>query len=220
MAQVLQEITVTNEWRIDRPQDAKVSFEDFRFDVRVVPLNGLVDLNRASVGLLQALLIHGAGMDDAAAGKLAEVIVQRRSTALPQGGSSLFDAIEDLLQIPGIDYEVYARLAPLVTVRTGGSGQVNPYAAPPAVLAALASGNQAVVHAFLNVRDAGQVDLSGFNSAYLTLGGSTGLRLYAQPETNAEFKPVVICDVNLTRQTARAAPWNFLQCSYQATLTW
>ncbi|MGB6101623.1 MAG: type II secretion system protein GspK [Comamonas sp.] len=220
MVQVAQELVATGQKRLDRPVSTAVVFDGSDIDVLAVPLNGWADLNRAPQPLLAALLEYGAGLDEASAQMGAAAIVARRSAPLPQGGATQFDAVEDLLQLPGIDYDAYARLAPLVTVDAGGDGQVNAYAAPPAVLMALSRGNQAAVSNFLAVRETGQGDVSSFNSAFLTSGGSSVVRLRAKFKTDTQLSPVIVCDVSLVGQDARSVPWNFLQCNYRTSATW
>ncbi|WP_186764568.1 type II secretion system protein GspK [Comamonas flocculans] len=220
MVEVLQQLLAMKSVRIDRPERRVVHFEDVEFEVLVLPLNGWVDLNRAPLALLAALLEHGAHLNSEAARRLAGDIVARRSMALPQGTPALFDAVEDLMQLPGIDYEAYARLAPLVTVDSGGNGQVNAYAAPPAVLLALTHGNQAAANGFFAVREHGPGDLSGFDTALVTSGGSSALRIIARPVLASASPYTVVCDVVLLGQSTKAAPWNFLQCSYGTTATW
>jgi len=219
MTQALQELVATGHGSLDRPWTSTVVFEANEINVLAVPLNGHVDINRAPQPLLASLLEYGAGFSDAAAQAGAQSIVDRRSTPLSQGTPALFDAIEDLLQLPSIDYGAYARLAPLVTVDSGGSGQVNAYAAPRAVLMVLAHGNQAAVDNFLAAREVGQGDLSSFDSALLSSVGSSVLRLRANLKSDAGPPSWVSCDVSLVAQRAQSVPWSFLQCSYRTTAT-
>jgi len=212
----LQELSATNTRQLDRPQQARVTYGGMAIDVLALPLNGLVDINRAPVALLSALLQHAGEMAPDAAQNLAAGLVQLRSTRAPQGNDGLFDAIEDLLEVPGVDYELYARLAPLITVNAGSGGQVNPYAAPVPLLRVLAAGNDAAVAAFMTGRDSGAADTSGFNPAFLTAQGSSRLRFHALLAglPQAEVSKVT-CEAGLVGSRTEAVPWSLAQCEYQ-----
>ena len=220
MALALQELDASNRRRLERPERHTYLFEGIAVDVLALPLNGLLDINRAPVALLAALFQHAGGLAPDTAQNLAATLIEIRSARMPQGATAQFDAIEDLLEIPGVDYELYARLAPLITVNAGGSSQVNPYAAPPALLRVLAEGNQAAVAAFEAGRDSGTADQSGFNPAFLTSSGSNRLRLYAQPVGSAQAISMVACDVTFFGRRFGALPWEIQQCDAPTTPMW
>ncbi len=213
---VLQELSAMNARQLDRPRHASVTYGGVAIDVVALPLNGLVDINRAPAALLAALLQHAGAMSPDAAQNLAAALVQLRSARTPHGRDSLFDAIEDLLEVPGVDYELYARLAPLITVNAGGGGQINPYAAPVPLLEVLAAGNDAAVAAFVGSRDSGIADTTGFDPSFLTNRGSSRLRLHA---LFAEIPPTkvstVTCEASLAVPRTEAVPWSLAKCEYQ-----
>ncbi|HEU0278124.1 MAG TPA: type II secretion system protein GspK [Rhodanobacteraceae bacterium] len=115
-------------------------FDGAQVTVRVVDVNGLVDLNAAPPRLLQALFT-AVGVNDTDASRLADTIVQWRSaTPLPtnapaaggaapgargQASAALnqargpFRAIDQLARVPGVDLALYDRVAPSVTVFSG-----------------------------------------------------------------------------------------------------
>lgn len=213
---MLQELSAMNVRQLDRPQQASVPYGGMAIDVLALPLNGLVDINRASAALLSALLQHAGEMAPDSAQNLAAILVQWRATRVPQGSDGLFDAVEDLLQVPGVDYELYARLAPLITVNAGSGGQVNPYAAPVPVLRVLAAGNDAAVAVFMAGRTSGTADTSGFDPAFLTTRGATRLRLHALlPGTPQAEVSTVTCDASLIGSRTEAVPWSLAECEYQ-----
>jgi len=221
MILALQELDASSRRRLDRPERATYTINGTEVEVLALPLNGLVDINRAPVPLLVALLQYAGGMAPDAAQNLAATIAERRSTRTSQGASGQFDAVEELAEIPGVDYELYARLAPLVTVNAGGGAQVNPYAAPAALLAVLASGNHAAVSAFVAGRDSGMADLSGFNSAFLSSSGSSRLRLYARSVNGSQNRVPEVCDVNfMISRGSGGLPWEISQCDAQTTPMW
>jgi len=221
MMLALQELDASNRRRLERPQRATYTINGAEIEVLALPLNGLVDINRAPVPLLAALLQYAGGMAPEAAQNMAVALAERRSSRTPHGVNRQFDAVEELVEVPGVDYELYARLAPLITVNAGGGSQVNPYAAPAALLAVLASGNYAAVSAFMSGRDSGSVDMSGFNSAFLSSSGSSRLRLYARPVNGSQDRAPEVCDVGFTTNRASGGlPWEISQCDVQTTPMW
>ena len=87
--------------------------------VEVAPLNGLIPLNGAGADLLAALLRVAGGLAPAPAQALATALVEWRD-GRPAGDAAgadarqrQFEAPEDLLLVPGVDYALYARPAPI-----------------------------------------------------------------------------------------------------------
>ncbi|MEY2954151.1 MAG: hypothetical protein RLZZ401_2238, partial [Pseudomonadota bacterium] len=109
--------------------------------VQVQPLNGLIDLNNAPKELLTSLLVVAGGLDRPVADALAQLLIDTRSRKDARGAPLGFEAVEDLLAIPGVDYALYARLKNLATADIRGAGRVNPLAASREVLTVLADGN-------------------------------------------------------------------------------
>jgi general secretion pathway protein K len=136
-----------------------LEFEGRTVRIEVVPLSGLVDINLAPETLLADLFEVAGGVDRDVAVSLAQRVVDWRDgddRPLPQGAEDPdyvaapsrfrtrggdFEAPEDLLQVLGVDFELYSRVSRLISVESGGGGQVNPAAAPPDVLRVLARGN-------------------------------------------------------------------------------
>lgn len=161
------------------------------------------------------------------AGGLAPAPAQALATALvewrdgrPAGDAAgadarqrQFEAPEDLLLVPGVDYALYARLAPLVSADLGGASRVNPQAAPPGVLAVLADGNQARVAAYLGQRASGQpgLDTTGFQTAFIDTAGSNLYRLRASVPLEAGKMLHLTQDVALGSGSSRIAPWRVLR---------
>lgn len=149
--------------------------------LRIEPLNGLIDLNRAPAGLLQALLMHRAGWPEAAARAQAQAWLAWRGQVRPDGRPLGFESVEDLLQAGGLDFATYTRIEPCVTVEAGGTGRVNPLAAPPEVLAVLAGGQAARAEAIAARREqAGTLlDTSGLDPAWAEVAPTSRVRLVA-----------------------------------------
>ncbi|TWO67924.1 general secretion pathway protein GspK [Caenimonas sedimenti] len=135
--------------------------------VRVQPLDGLIDLNNAPPGLLALLFQHGGELDRPRAEALAQAAVRYRSTLDGRNRSVGFESPEDLLQVEGIDYNLYAKLAALVTADLRGSGRVNVLAAAPDVLAVLAGGDHAKAAALAARREDGGAGGAGLDTTAL-----------------------------------------------------
>lgn len=143
--------------------------------VQVLPLNGLIDINRAPPGLLASLYVVAGKLDPQAAAALAQATLDTREPK--EAGARLrgFEASEDLLRVPGMSYTLYANISRLITADVQGSGRVNPMAAPEGVLAVLADGNVERAAKIAADRDAGLagVDTTTLNGAYIEPTAST-----------------------------------------------
>lgn len=151
--------------------------------VRVMPLNGLIDLNTAAAPLLAALYEVGGGRARDEAQALAQRTIALR-TPSPGAGAERFEATEDLLRVPGVDFDLYARVAPLVTASGGGggSGGVNALAAPAEVLEVLAGGRPGTASRIAAARDAGEagIDTTDLTAAFLESGSVQRYRIDAR----------------------------------------
>ncbi len=141
--------------------------------VRIMPLNGLIDLNAAEVPLLAALYEVAGGRTRSEADALARQTVALRT---PSVGVRIerFDALEDLLRVPGVDFDLYSRVARLLTVDVDADegGGVNPMAAPVEVLEVLAGGRPGIASRIATARDAGDVniDTTELQAGFLATG--------------------------------------------------
>jgi len=155
--------------------------------IEVVPLAGLIDLNAAQEPLLTDLITVAGGIERGQAVALAQRILDWRdpddqprpfgaenaayiaaqSAFRTRGGA--FEAPEDLLQVLGIDFDLYVKLRRLVTVHQRGSGRVSPASAPLPVLRVLAGGNEALAIEYAKARDASGLlaDSTRFPAAYV-----------------------------------------------------
>jgi len=173
--------------RESRLQQSEVSFEQVAVGVRVVPLSGLIDLNGASEPLLADLIAVAGEVDRGLASQLAQRIIDWRDAddqpqpdgaedaAYAAAGSPFrtrggpFEAPEDLLQVLGVDFDLYDRLRRLVTVHARGNARVDPAAAPMAVLRVLAGGNEQIADAYAGAREASGAlaDTTRFPAAFI-----------------------------------------------------
>jgi general secretion pathway protein K len=173
--------------RESRLLQSEVSFEQVAVGIRIVPLSGLIDLNSALEPLLTDLIAIAGEVDRGRAARLAQRIIDWRDAddqpqpdgaedaAYAAAGSPFrtrggpFESPEDLLQVFDIDFDLYERVRPLVTVHMRGNGRIDPAAAPLAVLRVLAGGNEQIAGAYAGAREASGAlaDTTRFPAAYI-----------------------------------------------------
>jgi type II secretory pathway component PulK len=130
------------------------SLADARVTVGFTPVTGLVDLNMASEELLVALFAYGAGTGEKVAEELALNMIEWRSPAAAGGRinparksvfSELrhgrFQAVEDLMLVPGIGRDIFESIRDSVYVAQQGQAGVDWASAPASVLAILYGGD-------------------------------------------------------------------------------
>lgn len=177
---VLQELAASPQ-PLARLRRVEVSYGGLSIPVEVMPLNGLIDLNRAPEPLLTALFaVAGKQAPDRSAALAKALVAARAPGPLTQRGPR-FETIEDLLQLPGVDYGLYARLSPLITTDAMGGGRVNAMAAPEGVLLVLSEGDAARAARIAANRDGGRagVDTSDLPAQFLDTAATTRFRLVA-----------------------------------------
>lgn len=194
---------------VDRLTVVQTQYLGQAIAVQVMPLNGLIDINAAQVPLLTRLFTVAGGMPDAAAESVAQSIVDYRQQRTPQGGLKRFEAIEDLMRLPGVSYDLYARLSGLITADIRGAGLVNPLAAPPGVLAVLAGGNAQLAGQIAAQRDSGQVsfDMTGLDAGLIGSGVVRRYRLQARVPLPDGGAMLVARYVDLNPRPRYGLPW-------------
>lgn len=207
--QVALQSIVANNTPVNRMLQSEIQYQGVTMQVRAMPLNGLIDINSAPVPLLAKLYTVAGGVPPGAADALAQATVEARARPGPSGMPERFEAEEDLLRVPGIGYDLYARLFPLVTADLRGRGLVNPLAAPVEVLAVLAGGNIAAAATIVGKRDAGQagVDMSALDTAFLDSSSVRRLRVEARVPMADGTWLRVSRSVDLTARSRDGAPW-------------
>jgi general secretion pathway protein K len=187
----------------------EVKYDDLMIPVEVMPLNGLIDLNRAPEPLLAAMFGVAGGLEVDQANALAKSLVASRQPGPGRARGPRYEAIEDLLQLQGVDFDLYARLVPLVTTDSLGRGRVNPMAAPRDVLAVLAKGDAERAARIAEQRDAGQVgiDTTNLSAEFLDNAGTTRLRLRAWVSLADGRRLISTRMVDLTRAASDGVPW-------------
>jgi general secretion pathway protein K len=204
---VLQEMAARNE-PVSRLSRIEVAYAGLKIPVEVIPLNGLVDINRAPGPLLTALFAVAGGMDGDRAAALAQSVVDARVPG-PGPRGPRFEAVEDLLQVPGADYSVYARLSSLITTDTMGSGRVNAMAAPEGVLVVLSEGNTGRAARIAADRDGGEagVDTTGLTAQFIETAVTTRFKLVARVPLADGRRLLSTGLVETGRVTPDGIPW-------------
>ena len=206
---VLQDMTATRAVSPPPWKRTEVPFGGHAIVVEASALNGLIDLNRASPELLQALFTVAGGLGAQSSRELAQATVQARERPDPAGRAEGFEAVEDLMRVPGLGYDLYARLRPLVTADVRGAGRVNPQAAPREVLAVLAQGNISRVAAMVSARaDSGTpVDTTALSGEFIDTSIGSRYRFQALVSLPDGVEGVVVRDVDLMADQRAGLPW-------------
>ena len=193
------------------------NYRNIPIQVEVVPANGLIDINGAPVPLLAALYRIAGGLSPPAAEALAQATEAVRKLPDARGRPTGFEAIEDLLRVPGLDYPLFARIAPLLTADLTSSGRVNALAAPFAVLVVLAGGDAGKAQAIAASRTAGGVGVNttGLEAGFIDTGTSRRYRVRARvPLTGGGFA-LVGRSVNLQASAKSGLPWTTFRSTRQ-----
>lgn len=178
---VLQELAA-NPTPQARLREVVVSYQNQPISVTIQPLNGLININSASEALLAKLFSISGQLDPVAANTLAQRVVQERSTGDNRTMTGGFEATEDLLRVPGLDYTLYAKISGLITADLQGGGRVNPLAARADVLGVLADGNFERAGRMAADRDAGLagIDTTTLVGEFVDNAASQHFRLQAR----------------------------------------
>lgn len=157
-----------------------VQFEGVVSPVIVQPLNGFIDINNATPLLLAEMYRYGGGLNPVAAQALAQATVELRQVKNAKGIAQGFDSIEDLLRLPGMSYDLYAKIIGLVTPDLrDGTGRINALAAPIGVLQVLTGGDVARAATLMALRNsnASVMDTSFLKPEFIEMASSRSLKL-------------------------------------------
>lgn len=198
-----------------------VQYAGLPLEVDVMPLNGLVSLNAAPPVLLAALFEVAGGLPAAQAQPLAQAVAHWRSGRDEGGATQVaarrFEAVEDLLLVPGMDYALYARISPLVTADLRSTSRVNPLAAPLGVLTVLARGDEALAASIMARRAAGAVgvDTSALDPSLISPSSTDFYRLTVRVPFEDGRMLALTRDVALAVYPPRISPWRTLRVQRQ-----
>lgn len=164
-------------------QQSSVDFEQQTHLVQVTPLNGLIDINRASERLLTGLYQHVGQLAPQGATALAKATIDSRQAKNARGEPWEFQSTEDLMRVRGMTYTTYAKINHAVTAELrAGSGLVNPLAAPYATLVVLLDGDSSRASAFFAQRQASPdaTDTSFFNPELIQMATTESFSLQSK----------------------------------------
>ena len=190
--------------------------------VQVAPLNGWINLNGADEALLARVFTVAGGLPAGQAESLAKDVKEWRDMR-PQGdpdglrnsgqNKRLFERVDDLMLVPGMDYDLFSRVRGLFVTDLDASAKVNVLAAPPEVLAVVADGNQGAVDQITRNRSAGQteVDTSALERNLVQTTPTDHYRLTADIPMDAGKMLRVTQDVVVGRTYSKIAPWRVLR---------
>ncbi|MEO7392695.1 MAG: type II secretion system protein GspK [Ramlibacter sp.] len=209
---VLQEMASRSQ-PVSRLSRVEVAFAGLNIPVEITPLNGLIDINRAPQGLLSALFTKAGGLEGERADALARTIVAARAPGPATQRGSRFEAVEELLQVPGVDYPLYARLSSLITTDALGSGRVNAMAAPVGVLLVLSEGDAGRAARVAAGRDANEtgVDTTGLMTQFVDSGATTRFKLVARVPLTDGRRLLSSRMVDTGRTAPDGVPWRIFQ---------
>lgn len=201
---------------VGRLTQVDTTYRGISIPVEIMPLNGLININTASVALLSRLYTLAGGVPENAAEILAQATVEARERRDSRGSQVRFEAAEDLLQVPSIDYILYARLSGLITADLRGAGKVNPLAAPLKVLTILASGNAAAASKIAADREAGLevIDTTALDATLIDSSTVRRFRLQARVPLPSGAGLLVSRSVDLIGRSSDGAPWQTFHSSY------
>ena len=156
------------EWHADDSAN-RVEYGNGAIEIRIADESGKIDLNNAQPELLEQLF-KSVDLAPDLTPSLVDAILDwrdRDNLKRPSGAEDddyrlagldygakdgPFNTIEELRQVLGMTSEIYARLAPALTVHTHQTG-INPQYAPPVALRALPGMDAEVINQYLLARD-------------------------------------------------------------------
>lgn len=188
-------------------------FQGQPVEVRIWPLNGLIDLNNAPAELLAALFRVGAGMDAGGAIQAAEALLEMRK---PANSAQGLESPEDLMRLPNFTYEYFAAVADLVTTDVKmGSGRVNPYVAPVEVLRVLTGGDARLADDMASRQDesAPVIDLSRLPPAFVEREASDAFVLESRLPLPDGGQYLLRWVVHHVTDPASGLPWRVVRTS-------
>lgn len=120
---------------LDEANAYEMQFDGVTMPVRLEPVGGFLDVNHTPADTLAQVIAAVAPEADAPA--LAQNWVQWRDEVQPGGQKRTIEVLEDLLQIPGFGYDLFVRLAPVLTTMNGAATQLDANLLNPELLTLL-----------------------------------------------------------------------------------
>jgi general secretion pathway protein K len=191
----------------------RLVYRSVPIEVEVTPYNGFIDVNNAPEPLLAALYGIAGRLSSGQADALAQSTISYRKRPDRQGSASGLEVPEDLMRVPGMSYDLYASIAPLVTTQRQGNGKVNPLAAPYGVLLVLVKGNAARAANIEGRRAGGDIgiDTTSIDPAFVDAGTSQRFRLTARVPIGDGAFVLTSRSVDFTTNAREELPWRTFQ---------
>ncbi|MDP2000893.1 MAG: type II secretion system protein GspK, partial [Rhodoferax sp.] len=190
-----------------------VQFQGKVAQVTVQPLNAFIDINNAPLLLLADMYRYAGGLNAEAAQIMAQATINTRQTKSVKGALQGFDAVEDLLKVPTMTYDLYAKIIGLVTSDLKeGSGRINALAAPLEVLQVLTSGDVARAAAMSAQRSANPniMDTSFLKPELIEMVSSRSLRVQVETELPSGGSLRKVWHVYWDTDPRSGLPWRVL----------
>ena len=104
------------------------NWQDISMDVEITPWNGLVNINGANLEVLSLLLEKAAALPRSQAQQHAQNMLDVRTQWRAKGMP--WESVEDILQVPGIDYPIFESIRPYLVAEKEMRSTVSVSAAP------------------------------------------------------------------------------------------
>lgn len=198
-------------------QSIPVQFQDMAVTVRVQPLNSLIDLNSASQAMFLDLYRYVIGLEPAVAASLAQATVNTRDAKNSKNAVRGFASVEDLLAVPGMIYDHYAKIKNLLTVDIrSGNGRIYPVTASFGVLLVLTGGDGARAAALIAQRknNPNLMDTSFLKPDLIEMTSSSAIQLQVDADMPDGSMLQRTWIVNRVEDTRTGLPWRVLGTSH------
>lgn len=116
---------------------------EIEVSVSLLPAAGLIDMNGAQPEVLFALFLLAGGLPQEQARPLTESVVESRTAGRAGRAGRRFDAVEDLLRVPGASRTLLDSVRDFIVVGESGQGGMSWSLAPDEILDVLAVANPA-----------------------------------------------------------------------------
>ncbi len=200
---------------------------DHEVNLQIRPLNGLIDLNNAPLSLLADAFEFAGGAPQGEALRLANEVVEARERKSLDGSPQRFHAVEDLLRLPSMEYDTYAKMGGVLTADVGsgstgntGNGRVNPLAASLDTLAVLTKGDRTRAQQLVEARQLApeSMDATTLTATHISMDPSSYLSIQAAVALQSDV--TVLRTVLIDMATpSRGLPWRVLRIEPVVTIS-
>lgn len=207
----LQDMATEKNKPIQAIQTKTVAIFGATLSVQITPLNGRIDLNNASQALLADTFEYLGQLSKPDAQRLANAAIETRAIKNSNGSVQGFHAVEDLLRVPGIGFDAYAKIKNCLTTDLLGSGRVNPLAASLETLIVLTQGNRARAQQLFESRRSTpeSMDTTTLTAAHIQIASTNKLSISATTTLPDNTRLVRTWRVDTTTPT-HGLPWRIL----------